>query len=315
MRYLVTGGAGFIGSNLTEALLNLGEKVVVLDNLSTGKRSNIEPFIDNSRFTFIEGTITDPETCAGACEGVDYVLHQAAFVSVPNSIEDPEGTNETNVTGTVNIFNAARNASIKRIVWASSTAVYGNSDVLPNVETMPLCPLTPYAASKAAGEMYARTFSVVYDISIIGLRYYNVFGKYQDPSSPYSAVIPLFVSGLLKGKQVTILGDGEQTRDFVFVDNVVRANIKAATQSKTEASGYSFNIGCGKRISINELYEIIAKELHSNLKPVYASPRPGDVRDSEADISAARKAFGYEPTIDIIEGLKKYIEWYRENLV
>ncbi len=315
MRYLVTGGAGFIGTNLTEALLNLSEEVIVLDNLSTGKLSNIKPFMDNSRFTFIKGTVTEPETCAVACEGIDYVLHQAAFVSVPGSIVDPKGTNETNVTGTVNIFNAARNAGVKRIVLASSTAVYGNSDILPNVETMPLCPLTPYAASKAAGEMYARTFSSAYNMSIISLRYYNVFGKYQDPFSQYAAVIPLFVSGLLKRKQVTIFGDGEQTRDFVFVDNVVQANIKAATQSKPEANGYSFNIGCGKRISINELYKIIAEEVNSDIKPIYAPQRPGDVRDSEADIKAAMNAFGYEPTIDMIRGLKKFIEWYRKNTV
>ncbi len=314
MRYLVTGGAGFIGSNLTETLINLGEEVVVLDDLSTGKRSNIEAFMENPGFTFIEGTVTDPEICSEACEGIDYVLHQAAFVSVPGSIEDPEGTNEINVAGTVNVFNAARNAGVKRIVWASSTAVYGNSDILPNVETMPLCPLSPYAASKAAGEIYARTFSKAYGMSIIGLRYYNVFGKYQDPSSPYAAVIPLFVSRLLKGEQVTIFGDGEQTRDFIFIDDVVRSNIKAATRSKTEASGYSFNIGCGKCISINELYTIIAEKLHSNSKPVYALPRPGDIKNSVADISAAKKAFGYEPTIDVKEGLKKYIEWYKENL-
>ena len=315
MRYLVTGGAGFIGSNLTEALVKLGEEVVVLDNLSTGKLSNIEPFLKNDGITFIEGTITDPETCAEACRGVDYILHQAAFVSVPGSVEDPKTTHETNVTGTVNLFNAARDAGVRRIVWASSTAVYGDSDVLPNVETMPLCPLSPYAASKAAGEMYARAFSEAYGMSIIGLRYYNVFGKRQNPSSAYAAVIPLFVSGLLKGEQVTIFGDGEQTRDFVFIENVVRANIKAATQSGPEASGHSFNIGCGKSISINKLYEIIASELHSDVKPVYAHPRPGDVRDSVADISAAKEAFGYEPEIDVEKGLKKSIEWYRGNIV
>ncbi len=296
-------------------MVNLGEEVVVLDNLSTGKLSNIETFIKNDSITFIEGTITDPETCADACTGIDYILHQAAFVSVSGSVEDPERTNYTNVTGTVNLFNAAMDSGVRRIVWASSTAVYGNSDVLPNVETMPLCPLSPYAASKAAGEMYARAFSEVYGMSIIGLRYYNVFGKRQDPSSAYAAVIPLFVSGLLKREQVTIFGDGEQTRDFVFIENVVQANIKAADQSVPESSGYSFNIGCGERISINKLYEIIAGELNSDLKPVYRPTRPGDVRDSVADISAAKEAFGYEPEIDIEEGLKKSIAWYRENIV
>lgn len=315
MKYLVTGGAGFIGSNLTETLLNLGENVIVLDNLSTGKLSSIEPFMENIRFTFIKGSITDPEMCVRACEGVDYVLHQAAFVSVPGSIKDPKGTNETNVNGTITIINAAKNTGVKRIVWASSSAVYGNSEVLPNVETMPLCPLSPYAASKVAVERYTRSFGEDYGMSVIGLRYFNVFGKNQDPSSPYAAVIPLFVSGLLKGEQITIFGDGEQTRDFVFVDNVVHANIKAATQLRTEVSGCSFNIGSGKRISINKLFTMIAEELKSNLKPVYTLPRPGDVKDSLADIHAACRAFGYEPEIDVKEGLKKTIGWYREKLM
>lgn len=315
MKYLVTGGAGFIGSNLTETLLNLGEDVIVLDNLSTGKLSSIEPFMENTRFTFIKGSITDPEMCARVCEGVDYVLHHAAFVSVPGSIKDPKGTHDTNVNGTITIFNAAKNAGVKRIVWASSSAVYGNSDVLPNVETMSLCPLSPYAASKVAVEKYARSFNEDYGMSVIGLRYFNVFGKNQDPSSPYAAVIPLFISGLLKKKQITIFGDGEQTRDFVFVDNVVQANIRAATQSKTEASGCSFNIGSGKRISINTLFTTITEELKSDIHPVYTSPRPGDVKDSLADIHAARRAFGYEPEIDVIEGLKKTIEWHRGTLM
>ncbi len=315
MKYLVTGGAGFIGSNLTETLLNLGEDVIVLDNLSTGKLSSIEPFMENIRFTFIKGSITDPEMCAKVCDGVDYVLHHAAFVSVPGSIKDPKGTHDTNVNGTITIFNASKNAGVKRIVWASSSAVYGNSEVLPNVETMPLCPLSPYAASKVAVEKYAGSFSKDYGMSVVGLRYFNVFGKNQDPSSAYAAVIPLFISGLLKKKQITIFGDGEQTRDFVFVDNVVQANIRAATQSKTEASGCSFNIGSGKRISINTLFTTITEELKSDIQPVYTSPRPGDVKDSLADIHAARRAFGYEPEIDVIEGLKKTIEWHRGTLM
>ncbi len=315
MKYLVTGGAGFIGSNLTETLLNLGEDVIVLDNLSTGKLSSIEPFMENIRFTFIKGSITDPEMCAKVCGGVDYVLHHAAFVSVPGSIKDPKGTHDTNVNGTITIFNASKNAGVKRIVWASSSAVYGNSEVLPNVETMPLCPLSPYAASKVAVEKYARSFSKDYGMSVVGLRYFNVFGKNQDPSSAYAAVIPLFISGILKKKQITIFGNGEQTRDFVFVDNVVQANIRAATQSKTEASGCSFNIGSGKRISINTLFTTITEELKSDIQPVYTSPRPGDVKDSIADIHAAREAFGYEPEIDVIEGLKKTIEWHRGTLM
>jgi len=314
MRYLVTGGAGFIGSNLTEKLLENGEYVVVLDNLSTGKWANIEQFLENERFTFIEGTITDIETCALACEGIDYVLHHAAYISVPGSVEDPVGTTKTNVDGTVNVFTAARDTGVKTVVWASSTAVYGNSDILPNIENMPLCPLSPYAASKAACEMFARAFCEVYGMKIIGLRYFNVFGRRQDPSSAYAAVIPLFISGLLGERKVSIFGDGHQTRDFVFVDDVVHANIKAATQAKPEAFGHAFNIGSGRSISINELYECIARELGTDKKPLYEPPRAGDVRDSSADINAARNMFGYEPSFDVEYGLKKSIEWYKENL-
>ena len=315
MRYLVTGGAGFIGSNLVETLLNEGEEVVVLDNLSSGKRENIEPFMNNDRFSFIKGSVTDPETCAAACNGMDYVLHQAALASVPKSIDDPLETNAVNVTGTTTLFLAARDAGVKRVVFASSTSVYGNSPVLPNVETMPLCPLSPYAASKAAAEMYARAFSEVFDIPVVSLRYYNVFGKRQDPFSLYAAVIPIFISRLLKGEKPVIFGDGEQTRDFVYIDNVIQANIKAATQAGPEAGGRAYNIGCGASISINELYRMIAEELNCTAEPVYEPWRPGDVRDSMADISAAREAFGYKPAVGVREGLKRSLEWFRQNVV
>jgi nucleoside-diphosphate-sugar epimerase len=315
MRYLITGGAGFIGSNLSEFLLAQGEEVVVLDDFSTGKRENIHPFLENRRFTIIEGSVTDPAVCIQACKGADYVFHEAAFISVPLSIEKPVLTHEINVTGTANLFLAARNAGVKRVVWASSTSVYGNSEQLPNVETMPLRPLSPYAASKAAGEMFASAFSEVYDMSIISLRYYNVFGKRQDPASAYAAVIPLFITHLLRGKRPVIFGDGAQTRDFVFIDNVVQANIRAALQAGDDASGRAFNIGCGERISINELYHIIAEELGSDMEPHYAPPRSGEVRDSIADISAARAAFGYDPTIKVREGIRLSLDWYRENLL
>ncbi len=315
MRFLVTGGAGFIGSNIVETLLGRGYEVTVLDNLSTGKKKHIDEFSDNPSFTFIEGSVTDPTICARACEGMDYVFHEAAYISVPGSVEDPVHTHETNVTGTTNMFLAARDAGVKRVVWASSTSVYGNSDVLPNVETMPLRPLSPYASSKAAGEMFACAFSEVYDISIVSLRYYNVFGKRQDPFSLYAAVIPIFVSKLLKGERPIIYGDGEQTRDFVFIENIVDANIRAALDAKPEASGRAFNIGCGERITINELFNIIAEELGSDLTPDYRDARVGDVRDSVADISAAKAGFGYDPAINVREGLHKSIGWYRENLV
>ena len=315
MRYLVTGGAGFIGSNLVEELLRRGEEVVILDDLSTGKKANIESFMNNERFTFKEGTITDPETCVSVCEGVDFVLHQAAVCSVQKSIEDPITTHKVNVTGTVNILLAARDAGVKRVVWASSTSVYGNSTILPNIETNSLSPLSPYAASKAASEMYAYTFSKIFDMSIISLRYFNVFGRRQDPFSQYAAVIPIFISKLLRGEQPRIFGDGEQTRDFVYIDNVIMANINAATQSKPEASGHAFNIGCGKRISINELYNILADELNTDIRPIYCPPRPGDVRDSIADISAAEEAFGYKPVIELKEGLIRFLEWYKQNII
>jgi len=315
MRCVVTGGAGFIGSNLAEALLSRGDEVVVLDDLSSGKMANISPFAEDARFTFVEGTVTDPDTCARVCEGADYVFHEAALCSVPKSIEDPVKTHEDNVKGTLNVFIAARDAGVKRVVWASSTSVYGNSDVLPNVETMPLSPLSPYAASKAAGEMFARAFSEVYGMSIISLRYYNVFGKRQDPFSLYAAVIPIFVSKLLKGERPVIYGDGEQTRDFVYIDNVVEANIRAATLTKPGFDGRAFNIGCGREISVNDLYRIIAEELGSDVEPLYEPPRSGEVRRSVADIGAAREAFGYEPAVDVREGLKRSIGWYRENLV
>ncbi len=314
MKYLVTGGAGFIGSNLVEALLQRGEDVTVLDNLSTGKYENIASFKGESGLSFIEGTITDRQTCDRACHGADYVFHEAALCSVPLSVENPAGTNDINIGGTSNVFLAARDAGVKRVVWASSTSVYGNSTVLPNVETMPLCPLSPYAASKASGEMLASAYSSVYGISIISLRYYNVFGKRQDPFSYYAAAIPIFVSKLLKGETPVIYGDGKQTRDFVYIDNVVQANIRAATKAKPEASGRAFNIGCGKKISINELYSIITQELGSDVPPEYVPARAGDVRDSVADIGSAQSAFGYDPEIDVREGLKLSLTWYKENL-
>ena len=313
MRFLVTGGAGFIGSNLVETLLENGGEVVVLDNLSTGKRENIDPFKGNKRFTFIEDSTTDPAVCERAAQGVDYVLHQAALVSVPLSIEEPVATYEINIRGTSNIFLAARDAGVKRVVWASSTSVYGNAERLPNVESMPLGPLSPYAASKASGEMLARAYTESYGMSIISLRYYNVFGKRQDPKSHYAAALPIFVSQLMRGEPVTIFGDGEQTRDFVHIDNVVQANISAATRAKPDAAGKAFNIGCGRELSINELYSLIAGELGSEAKPRYEPERPGDVRHSVADISAARDAFGYNPTVSVEEGLARSIAWYREN--
>ncbi|MFC1511885.1 SDR family oxidoreductase [Candidatus Latescibacterota bacterium] len=313
MHCLVTGGAGFIGSNLVEALLKRGDRVTVLDDLSSGRRENIAPFEGYGRFRFIEGSITNLTTCKKACRGVEAVFHQAAFVNVPESIVKPSATAEINVRGTVNVFEAAHRVGIRAIVWASSTAVYGNTAKLPNVETMPLCPLSPYAASKAAGEMFARVFCEVYGIDIVGLRYFNVYGERQDPLSPYAAVIPRFIGALLKGERVTIFGDGEQTRDFVHVADVVAANLRAAENAHF-ARGDVYNIGSGVGISVNRLYDIIADELGSSLRPTYAPPRAGDVHDSVADISRAQEAFGYQPAIAFTDGLRQTIRWFQERM-
>jgi nucleoside-diphosphate-sugar epimerase len=315
MKFLVTGGAGFIGSNLTEYLLDKGYEVAVLDDLSSGKMENIDQFLPNPKFKFIRDTVTDPSACRKACEGADYVFHEAALCSVPRSIDDPETTEKSNVLGTSNVFLAARDAGVKRVVWASSTSVYGNTDVLPNVEDTPLAPLSPYAASKAAGEMFARAYSEVYDISIISLRYFNVFGKCQDPFSFYAAVIPIFVSKLLKGERPVVYGDGEQTRDFVHIDDVVQANVKAALDAGDESSGKAFNIGRGEETSVNDLYRMIASEMGAGIEPEYAPPRSGEIRKSVADISAAKKAFGYFPKVSVREGIKKSLGWYSKNLV
>lgn len=313
MNYLVTGGAGFIGSNIAETLLGQGETVAVLDNLSTGTRANMAPFDSHPGFRFIEGTVTDPKTCREACEGADYVLHHAALVSVPGSIEAPVTAHEINTTGTLNILLAARDAGVKRVVLASSSAVYGNTSVLPCNETLPFETLSPYAATKAADELYGRAVGEVYGTPVISLRYFNVFGTRQDPASRYAAVIPIFISCLLEGERPVIFGDGEQTRDFVFIDNVVQANIRAATAAGTEAAGRAYNIGCGASISVNELYRIIAAELGVTIQPEYRPPRPGEVRHSCADITAAREAFGYDPAIGVREGLKRTLQWYMSD--
>jgi nucleoside-diphosphate-sugar epimerase len=311
MHCLVTGGAGFIGSNIVERLLSEGHTVKVLDNFSTGNFENIEEFTANSHFTYTEGTITDYDICEMACEGMDVVFHEAALVSVPLSVDDPVATYEINVKGTSNVFLAAHRAGIQRVVWASSTAVYGNSEQLPNIETQSLEPLSPYAATKAAGEMLASAYSACYNMSIIGLRYFNVYGKRQDPESPYAAAIPIFISMLLRGKTPVIFGDGEQTRDFVHVDDVVQANIKAAFDAPHNAGGQACNIGGGSEISINKLYDAIKNELDIDITPEHGEPRAGDVRFSRADITKASNLFGYEPQVGLEEGLKRSVKWYK----
>ncbi len=308
--YLISGGAGFIGSHLVERLVNQGEMVRVLDNFLTGKRENIAAFLQ--QIELIEGDIRDPETCRRACQGVDYVLHQAALPSVARSVEDPQTTNGINITGTLNLLLAARETKVKRFVFASSSSVYGDDDSLPKREGEEGRPLSPYAVSKIAGEHYCRLFFQLYGLSTVCLRYFNVFGPRQDPFSQYAAVIPNFIFRLLQGERPIIFGDGEQSRDFTYVANVVEANLLAATAS-TEVSGEVLNIACGESISVNALAAGINQILGTDLRPIYSGPRPGDIRHSQADISRARKILGYQPRHSFWQGLEETIHWFREG--
>jgi UDP-N-acetylglucosamine 4-epimerase len=309
--YLVTGGAGFIGSHIVDELLRRAEKVRVLDNLATGKRENLAHCLH--RIDFMEGDIRNLDTCRQACSGVDFVLHQAALGSVPRSLEDPLTSHEVNVTGTVKMLLAARDARVKRFVYAASSSTYGDHPGLPKVEDRIGNPLSPYAVTKYADELYARVFGRCYGMETVGLRYFNVFGPRQDPFSQYAAVIPLFVSALLRGKAPTIHGDGEQTRDFTFVTNAVEANLLACHASGV-AVGEVFNVACHDQISLNRLYNRLQALLGTDIAAIHGPPRPGDVRHSLADIGKARRLLGYSGGIAFEEGLKRSIEWYRSNL-
>ncbi len=309
--YLVTGGAGFIGSHIVDELLARAQRVRVLDNFATGKRENLAHCLE--RIELIEGDIRDLDTCRRACDGVDFVLHQAALGSVPRSIEDPLTSHEVNVTGTVKMLVAARDAGVKRFVYAASSSTYGDHPGLPKVEERIGNPLSPYAVTKYADELYAQVFGRCYGMETIGLRYFNVFGPRQDPYSQYAAVIPLFVSALLRGKAPTINGDGEQTRDFTFVANAVDANLRACT-APGEAVGEIFNIACGERTSLLQVYAELQRLLGTDIRPIHGPPRRGDVRDSLADTSKARRMLGYQGDVKFREGLQRSIEWYRENL-
>ena len=311
--FLVTGGAGFIGSNLVEKILNLGYKVRVLDNFSTGKKRNIKEFLDNFNFELIGGDIRDLATCQQACEDVDYILHQAALCSVPRSINDPRSTNDVNITGTLNMLIAARDNKVKKFVYASSSSVYGDEPNLPKVENRVGKPLSPYAITKKVNELYARNFYELYKLPVIGLRYFNVFGKKQDCDSVYSAVIPIFIKKLLSGEAPTINGDGKQSRDFTYIENVVEANLKACL-ADGGALGEVFNIAYGGRVYLNNLYGKICKLLEVDIQPIYGTERPGDIKHSNADISKAENILGYHPEYDVDKGLEKAIEWYKENL-
>ncbi|MBW2005586.1 MAG: SDR family oxidoreductase [Deltaproteobacteria bacterium] len=303
--YLITGGGGFIGSNIVEELVKRGEKVRVLDNFSTGKRENLLPFLNT--IELVEGDVRSYHIVREAVEGVDFILHQAALPSVPRSIKDPLTTNEVNVVGTLNILNAAKDEGVKRIVFASSSSIYGDLETMPKTEDMLPKPLSPYAVSKLAGEKYCQVFTRLYGLETVALRYFNVFGPRQDPTSQYSAVIPKFIHAIRNGQSPTIFGDGEQSRDFTFVENVVQANLLACEEGHEDISGEVFNIACGKRITINTLVNSINEILGTDVKPVYADARPGDVKHSLANIGKAQQFLGYKVKVDFYEGLEKVI--------
>lgn len=303
--YLVTGGAGFIGSHIAEELARRGEQVRVVDNLSTGTRGNLShlPGVE-----FLQGDLADLETARRAVANVDYVFHQAALPSVPRSIQDPIESNRSNIDATVHLLVAACDAGVKRVVYAGSSSAYGNTSTLPKREDMPPAPLSPYALQKLVGEQYAAMFTELYGLSTVTTRYFNVFGPRQDPLSPYSGVVSLFIGALLEGRAPTIFGDGEQTRDFTYVSNVVDGVLRAC---QTPAATGVFNIAVGTRTSLNQLFQILRAIVRSNVEPVYGPPRAGEVRDSQADLTRATTILGYEPTVSLTEGLERTVEWYR----
>ena len=311
--YLVTGGAGFIGSNLAHALVGRGEQVRILDNFATGREENIAELVEKKKVELVRASITDGEAVARAMRGIDYVLHQAAIPSVPRSIEDPLGGDDTNVHGTVTILDGARKAGVKRIVFAASSSAYGEkAPGAPKVETMQPAPLSPYAAAKLAGEYYMQAFYHSYGLETVALRYFNIFGPRQDPKSQYAAVIPNFVTAALQGRAATIYGDGETSRDFCFVENAVEANLLACTAAG--AAGEVFNIACGESTSLLQTVDIIARIVGNKVPPVHEPPRTGDIKYSLADIGKAKKILGYTGRIKFPEGLERTIAWYKETL-
>lgn len=313
-RFLITGGAGFIGSNLSEALLELGYKVRVLDDFSTGKRENIERFLKNSNFELVEGDIRDINTCKEAVKDIDYILHQAAWGSVPRSIEMPLIYEEVNIKGHLNMMEAARlNGNIKKFVYASSSSVYGDHPVLPKVEGVEGNVLSPYALTKKVNEEYAKLYFKLYGLETIGMRYFNVFGRYQDPHGYYAAVIPKFVKSLLNNEAPTINGDGETSRDFTYIDNVIEANLKACLSSK-EAAGKAYNVAFGGRDTLNSLYKKLNELLQKDIPANYGPERAGDIKHSNASIKSAKEMLDYNPKYSMDRGLELTIEWYKENL-
>ena len=312
--FLVTGGAGFIGSNLCETLLKLGCRVRCLDDLSTGKQDNVDIFTGNPSFEFIQGDIKDFDVCMRACEGVDYVLHQAAWGSVPRSLEMPLFYCANNISGTLNMLEAARRSGAGKFVYASSSSVYGDTSILPQKEGAEGKTLSPYAVSKRANEDWARQYTMYYGLEPVGLRYFNVFGRRQDPDGPYAAVIPRFIRQLLRGERPTINGDGLQSRDFTYVENVVEANLKACLAGKN-ASGQVFNIAVGKSVPLIDVYRTIADALGTSVEPVFGPARPGDIRHSNADISRAKEFLGYSADWSFERGIKAVIAWHKNVLL
>jgi UDP-glucose 4-epimerase len=310
LTYLVTGGAGFIGSALVHALVERGERVRVLDNLATGHKSNLSDVM--SAIEFVEADICDLPSVEQAMNGVDYVLHQAALPSVPRSVEDPLLSHRVNSDGTINVLWAAKQAGVKRLVYAASSSAYGDTAVLPKVENMLPNPLSPYAVNKLMGEYYNKAFYRCYGLETVSLRYFNIFGPRQDPTSAYSGVLSLFITKLLNGETPSIFGDGEQSRDFTFVANAVQANLLACTA--TAAPGNLYNVGTGSRITLNETLQMLAKILGVEANPQYGPTRAGDVRDSQADITAARRDLGYDPKVGFEEGLRQTVDWYRSTV-
>ncbi len=311
--FAITGGAGFIGSHLLEYLLShKAGRIVVLDDLSSGSLENLKQAENYKGFEFVNGSICDLTVCEKALTGVDFVMHQAALCSVPRSLANPVATNEVNVSGFLNVLMAAKKNGVKRMVYASSSSVYGDSKILPKSETNPVSPLSPYAVSKYTNELYASVFARNFGMNLIGLRYFNIFGPRQSPGGPYAAAIPLFVSALLDKRAPIIFGDGEQTRDFTFVENVVQANIRALF-APAEANGNVFNIACGEQTSISQLFKLLAASADSTLAPEYKPYRAGDVKDSIADISKAKTLLGYEPEVNFGIGIETTWKWFKEN--
>jgi UDP-N-acetylglucosamine/UDP-N-acetyl-alpha-D-glucosaminouronate 4-epimerase len=306
--YLVTGGAGFIGSHLSEELVRRGHSVRVADNLSTGKRQNLAHLPD---VELVEGDLADMAFAARVVEGMDYVLHQAAIPSVPRSVKDPITSNRANIDGTLNVLVAARDAGVKRLVFAGSSSEYGDTPTLPKTEDMPSSPLSPYALQKVMGTEYCRMFTRLYGFETVVIRYFNVFGPRQDPGSPYSGVISLFATALIEGRQPTMYGDGEQTRDFTYVANVVDGVLRACTAPK--AAGEAINVACGTRISLNELLRVMNAVVGTKVQAIYKEPRAGDVRDSQADITKAKTLLGYTPIVGLEEGLRHTLDWCRRE--